>query len=174
MGGLNRVVDAVPKRRHAVPGSHEQRIVRNVDHTMASVSRDIDPLLADARSITHKVDGLLDMVGPQQQQEIQSILHNGDAVMGRVNTITTDAEEIVHHIREGRGTVGAFLMETVGEAMVMKGVEMAKRWWAGAGDAQSFVASQPAKPVAAIARAAANIIDTRRDRLFALAERLEK
>ena len=69
--------------------------------------------------------------------------------------------------------VGAFLMETVGEATVMKGVEMAKRWWAGAGDAQSFIATQPPKPVAAIARAAANIIDTRRDRLFALAERLE-
>jgi hypothetical protein len=69
--------------------------------------------------------------------------------------------------------VGAFLMATVGEATVMKGVEMAKRWWAGAGDASSFIASQPAKPVAAIARAAANIIDTRRDRLFALAERLD-
>jgi hypothetical protein len=69
--------------------------------------------------------------------------------------------------------VGAFLMETVGEATVMKGVEMAKRWWAGAGDASSFIGAQPARPVAAIARAAANIIDTRRDRLFALAERLE-
>jgi hypothetical protein len=69
--------------------------------------------------------------------------------------------------------VGAFLMSTVGEAQVMKGVETARRWWAGAGDAQSFIAAQPAKPVAAIARAAANIIDTRRDRLFALAERLE-
>jgi hypothetical protein len=69
--------------------------------------------------------------------------------------------------------VGAFLMETVGEATVMKGVEMARRWWAGAGDARSFIAAQPPRPVAAIARAAANIIDTRRDRLFALAERLE-
>lgn len=69
--------------------------------------------------------------------------------------------------------VGAFLMETVGEGAVMAGVEMAKRWWAGAGDAQSFLATQPARPVAAIARAAANIIDTRRDRLFAIAQRLE-
>jgi len=69
--------------------------------------------------------------------------------------------------------VGAFLHSTVGEAAVMKGVEMAKRWWAGAGDAHSFISAQPAKPVAAIARAAANIIDTRRDRLFALAQRLE-
>jgi hypothetical protein len=56
----------------------------------------------------------------------------------------------------------------------MAGVEMAKRWWAGGTDAQAFLASQPVPPVAAIARAAANIIDTRRDRLFALAERLEK
>lgn len=69
--------------------------------------------------------------------------------------------------------VGAFLHSSVGEAAVMKGVEMAKRWWAGAGDASSFLAEQPPKPVAALARAAANIIETRRDRLFALAERLE-
>jgi hypothetical protein len=69
--------------------------------------------------------------------------------------------------------VGAFLHQTVGEAAVMKGVEMAKRWWGGAGDARSFLDAQPPRPVAAIARAAANIVDTRRDRLFALAERLE-
>jgi hypothetical protein len=70
--------------------------------------------------------------------------------------------------------LGAFLHSTVGEAAVMKGVEAAKRWWGGASDAAGFLASQPGKQVAAIARAAANIIDTRRDRLFALAERLER
>ena len=41
-------------------------------------------------------------------------------------------------------------------------------------DSGQFLAAQPVKPVAAIARAAANIIETRRDRLFALAERLER
>jgi hypothetical protein len=56
----------------------------------------------------------------------------------------------------------------------MRGVERAKQWWAGGLDAPAFLASQPARPVAAIARAAANIIETRRDRLFALAERLER
>lgn len=70
--------------------------------------------------------------------------------------------------------LGAFLHATVGERAVMAGVELAKRWWAGAGDAQAFLASQPRAPVAAIARAAANVMDTRRDRLFALAERLER
>nr|HEX4316167.1 hypothetical protein [Kofleriaceae bacterium] len=73
----------------------------------------------------------------------------------------------------GPSPVGAFLHATVGEAAVMKGVEMAKRWWAGGIDVVTFLSSQPSKPTSAVARAAANIIDTRRDRLFALAERLE-
>jgi hypothetical protein len=74
----------------------------------------------------------------------------------------------------GPSPLGAFLHATVGEREVMKGVMMAKKWWAGAGDAAGFIATQPKRPIAAIARAAGNIIDTRRDRLFALAERLER
>jgi len=74
----------------------------------------------------------------------------------------------------GPSPLGAFLHAAVGEREVMRGVELAKKWWAGAGDASAFLAAQPKRPVAAIARAAANIIDTRRDRLFALAERLER
>jgi hypothetical protein len=74
----------------------------------------------------------------------------------------------------GPSPLGAFLHATVGEREVMKGVELAKQWWAGAGDPAGFLASQPKAPVAAIARAAGNIIDTRRDQLFALAERLER
>ncbi len=70
--------------------------------------------------------------------------------------------------------VGAFLHSTIGEASIMSGVERAKRWWAGASDANAFLSSQPARPVAAICRAAAHIMDTRRDRLRALADRLEQ
>jgi hypothetical protein len=73
----------------------------------------------------------------------------------------------------GPSPLGAFLHSVVGEAGVMKHVALAKRWWGGAMDADEFLATQPVPPVAAIARAAGNIIDTRRDRLFALAERLE-
>jgi hypothetical protein len=94
-----------------------------------------------------------------------------------------DLDPSLHRLlAEGRGTessfdtgpspLGAFLHAAVGEHEVMKGVEIAKRWWAGAGDPTSFLVAQPRQPVAAIARAAGNIIETRRDRLFALAERL--
>ncbi|HEY1812972.1 MAG TPA: hypothetical protein VGG74_11540 [Kofleriaceae bacterium] len=69
--------------------------------------------------------------------------------------------------------IGAFLMNSVGEAPMLAGVEHAKRWWAGGCTVEDFIASQPAKPIGAIARAAGHIMETRRDRLFALAERLE-
>lgn len=74
----------------------------------------------------------------------------------------------------GPSPLGAFLHAAVGEAAVMSGVELARRWWAGGLEASAFLASQPARPIAAILRAAANIVDTRRDRLFALAERIER
>ncbi len=69
--------------------------------------------------------------------------------------------------------VGAFLHSTIGEAQIMTGVERAKRWWAGASTPAAFLDSQPAKPVAAICRAAAHVMDTRRDALLALADKLE-
>jgi hypothetical protein len=74
----------------------------------------------------------------------------------------------------GPSPLGAFLHATVGEPELMKGVALAKKYWAGGLEAALYLAAQPARPVAAIARAAGNIIDTRRDRLFALAERLER
>lgn len=74
----------------------------------------------------------------------------------------------------GPSPLGAYLHATVGEHAIMRGVERAKQWWGGAGDAHAFLSSQPAAPIAIIARAAAHIIDTRRDMLFALAERLER
>jgi hypothetical protein len=74
----------------------------------------------------------------------------------------------------GPSPLGAFLHAAVGDRAMMQVVDAARRWWAGAGDAAAFLADQPRRPVAGIARAAANIVDTRRDRLFALAERLER
>jgi phospholipid/cholesterol/gamma-HCH transport system substrate-binding protein len=94
-----------------VNGPEVRRIVRNVDHTLASVSRDIDPLLSDARSIAGKVDDLLDMIGPDQQREIQSTIHDASEIAHDANGMLDEANEIVTHIRQGRGTAGALLMD---------------------------------------------------------------
>jgi hypothetical protein len=73
----------------------------------------------------------------------------------------------------GPSPLSAFLHATCGETEIMKSLDGTRTYWAGGLDPLAYLMTQPKKPVAAIARAAGNIIDTRRDRLFALAERLE-
>ena len=50
-------------------------------------------------------------LSPQQQQEIRTAIHDGQELVTRANAMTVDAQTIVTHIREGRGTVGALLMD---------------------------------------------------------------
>ncbi len=121
------------------------------------------PKNGDKEKIRHKrIETYLPQLGSAQDLDppLHKLLEIGRATESSFDT--------------GPSPVGAFLHATVGEASVMKGVEMARRWWAGGLDLASFLSSQPSKPTAAVARAAANIIETRRDRLFALAERLER
>ncbi|NLY94823.1 MAG: MCE family protein [Myxococcales bacterium] len=94
VAGANKIVN----------GPRVARILRNVDESLAVVNRDIDPIMKDVRSITHKVDDALDMIGPKQQEQVKSILEDGAA-------IAADAKAMVSHIRQGRGTVGAILMD---------------------------------------------------------------
>jgi len=95
-----------------VSGPEVRRIVHNVDHTMGSVSRNIDPLMADARGIADKVDTLLeDVAGQEQREQIQAILRDGAEIAEEANAAVADGREIVAHIRQGRGTVGAMLMD---------------------------------------------------------------
>jgi hypothetical protein len=116
----------------------------------------------DGRADQKKIENYLPQLGSARDLDppLQRLLEQGRASESSFDTKPSP--------------VGAFLHSTVGEAAVMKGFDLAKRWWAGAGDASSFLAGQPPRPIAALARAAGNIIDTRRERLFALAERLEK
>ncbi len=73
----------------------------------------------------------------------------------------------------GPSPIATFLYAACGEAAIMSGLDKARTYWGGGFDGNTFLQALPAKAVAAVARAAGNIVDTRRDRLFALAERLE-
>lgn len=96
--------ELVANANKIVSGPRVSRIVRNVDETMMTVNREIDPIIKDVKSITGKVDDALDVIGPEQRDQVKSILKSGE-------TIASDAEKMVAHIREGRGTVGAILMD---------------------------------------------------------------
>lgn len=131
-----------------------------LDYFMGGVKRSQQPLASDApfKRIEHFLPTL------ENARDLDPPLHKLLAE-GRASESSFDT---------GPSPLGAFLHATVGEGGVMKQVESAKRWWAGGSSAEDFLYAQPVAPVSAIARAAGNIIETRRDRLFALAERLER
>lgn len=68
--------------------------------------------------------------------------------------------------------IASFLHVTLGERVVMEGLAQARAWWDGKSTARAFLDSQPTHTTAAIARAAANIADTRRELLEAVASRV--
>jgi len=126
-----------------------------IDYFMGGVKSPRRPEMKRIEQFLPRVPPVCDLDSP-----LHRLLAEGRASESRFDT--------------GPSPLAAFLHATVGEREVMRGVEMAKQWWAGAVDPASFLADQPRLPVAAIARAAGNIIDTRRDRLFALAERFDR
>lgn len=111
-------------------------------------------------------------------RRIEQFLPAADAAAGELDgslhRLLAEGRASESSFDTGPSPLAAFLHAAIGEPAVMSGVARAKQWWGGAGDAASFLASQPAAPIAGIARAAAHILDTRRDPLFALAERLER
>ncbi|MEM9067524.1 MAG: MlaD family protein [Myxococcota bacterium] len=94
-----------------VNGPRLQRTLRNVDRTLAAVSADIEPLMRDVRSIASQADDTLGTFGPEQRTQIQTALSEAADLAEEANATVADARAIVSHIREGRGTVGGFVMD---------------------------------------------------------------
>lgn len=110
-----------------------------------------------------------------EMKRIEQFLPARHDLEGSLHRLLAEGRASESSFDTGPSPLAAFLHATVGEPALMQGVERAKQWWAGASvGAAEFLASQPGAAVAAIARAAANIMDTRRDALLALADRLER
>ncbi len=92
-------------------GARTQRILANLDRTLAVIQRDIDPIMTDVRSATGKVDEVLDVMGPDERAQLRETLTNVTRLSEQANSALSDAQTIVAHVRQGRGTVGALLMD---------------------------------------------------------------
>ena len=72
----------------------------------------------------------------------------------------------------GPSPLAAFLFTTCGEAAIGRGIDDARAMWAGTRDAMSFLAAQPTAAMVGIARAAAEVVETRAVALREVAARL--
>ena len=98
-------------RAQYVDGAAPRRILSRLDHLVGTLDREAEPLIADARSVATSARETLDTIGPEERREIQETIHAASRIAGTAETATREAEEIVQHVREGQGTIGALLMD---------------------------------------------------------------
>ncbi|RLB53207.1 MAG: MCE family protein [Deltaproteobacteria bacterium] len=97
--------------RETVEGPEIDRIVRNLDRTLVALARDIQPILTETRSAVTNANETLASVGPEEREQIRAAIHDAAELAERANAAVGEAQGLVHQISEGRGTVGALVMD---------------------------------------------------------------
>ena len=88
------------------------RTIDNVDRLASDVSRDSEPLLKDAREAMANVNRISATVGdPAGQEKLKKALSDLTELASRANSMASDAQAIVAHMKKGEGTVGALVMD---------------------------------------------------------------
>ena len=88
------------------------RILDNVDKTTGMLAKDGPPLLADAKETIANTKRLTATLGdPAAQAKIKQAVDDVADITARAKSMTVDAQAVVSHMRRGKGTVGALVMD---------------------------------------------------------------
>jgi phospholipid/cholesterol/gamma-HCH transport system substrate-binding protein len=99
-------------REKYVENPQIDRILSNVDATTSTLAREGPPLVSDARASLENVRRITDTVGaPEQQAKLQQTMSDVAEVASRAKAATADAEQILAHVKRGKGTAGAVVMD---------------------------------------------------------------
>jgi phospholipid/cholesterol/gamma-HCH transport system substrate-binding protein len=99
-------------RKRYVENPQIDRIINNVERTTVSVNKNLDPMLSDGRQVmadAKKLTGTL--ASDQQLKRYDKITQDVSETTGRAKLAAADAQAMVAHVRRGKGTVGALLMD---------------------------------------------------------------
>jgi phospholipid/cholesterol/gamma-HCH transport system substrate-binding protein len=99
-------------RRNYVDNPKILRTIDNVDHLTGEIRRDATPMLKDAREALANLNRVSSTIGdPKEQEKIRKMLEDIAQLASRANATAADAQAIVQHIKGGKGTVGALVMD---------------------------------------------------------------
>ncbi len=98
-------------RERYVEGPQVRRIVDRAENILGTIEREVPPLARDARQLTGQLNHIASGIGDEQLGDLRAALHDVRTLTQRANALTGDAQQIVSHVRQGRGTVGALLMD---------------------------------------------------------------
>ncbi len=86
--------------------------IDRVDDLVARIHEDSGPMLKDAREALANLNRVSATVGdPQEQDKIRKTLTDIAQLAERANAAAADAQAIASHIKSGKGTVGALVMD---------------------------------------------------------------
>ena len=86
--------------------------VDNIEKLTTDIKNDSGPMLKDAREALANLNRISATVGdPAQQERIRKVLSDVAQLAERANATAGDAQAIVTHIKNGKGTVGGFVMD---------------------------------------------------------------
>jgi phospholipid/cholesterol/gamma-HCH transport system substrate-binding protein len=83
-----------------------------VNDLVARIQEDSGPMLKDAREALANLNRVSATVGdPKEQEKIRKTLADIAQLAERANATAADAQAIAAHIKSGKGTVGALVMD---------------------------------------------------------------
>src|SRR5258708_3485342 len=86
--------------------------VDNIDKLTSQIKNDSGPMLHDAKEALANLDRISStVVDPAQQDRIKKMLTDLAQLAERANATAGDAQAIVTHIKQGKGTIGGFVMD---------------------------------------------------------------
>lgn len=105
-------VELVDATKEKVDGPQVKRILHNVDVTTAALAKDTGPLLKKTQDLLAHLDEVTtDTLGPEQRASLKKTLKEVEAIATSANKTAADVQGIVKHIKSGKGTIGAFVMD---------------------------------------------------------------
>jgi len=99
-------------REQYVDGERINRIMGRVDRLTATVDKHLDPLLTDTRAVLADTKVLTEFLSAEEQLKTYRTLSTGSQkLLVTAEAAAEDARAIVAHMKAGKGTAGAIVMD---------------------------------------------------------------
>jgi phospholipid/cholesterol/gamma-HCH transport system substrate-binding protein len=106
------VVTLKAARERYVDGPQVTRIMNDVERSSQVLGRDLEPLMADGRSVVADAKKITRAIsGEKELSRIQTMADDASATMANAKVLVTEARGMVDRVKQGKGTAGALVMD---------------------------------------------------------------
>jgi phospholipid/cholesterol/gamma-HCH transport system substrate-binding protein len=99
-------------RQKYVDNPQITRIMNNAEGLSSTLAANLPPLLDEGRKAANGTSRLLDALASKEQLErYQTLTRDAVDAAGRAKLAAKDAQELITHVKQGKGTVGALVMD---------------------------------------------------------------